>query len=279
LPKTVVRIGVPPFLNTKPLIFALERETDSQIFEVSERPPSSLRAHMLSGDIDISLLPAADIFQNPEFQVLDGVCISSFGKVGSVAVFSKKPMAEIRAVAVDSGSSSSAAMLRAGLEIFNDARPVYKKREYGKDFFGGVDAGLVIGNAGLALCASPPDGFFLRFDLGKIWTDKTGLPFVYAVFAARPGFEAGPAFEALLLSKKRGLKLLRKISEAGSAELGLGEEMCRDYLENRIRYDLGPEEKRGLVEFGRLISRPMTPLCFTLLRTRRSLQRRLSLSI
>ncbi len=254
MPKNLVRIGVPPFLNTKPLIAALERETGSHIFELSELPPSSLSPLMVKGDLDISLLPAADIFENPEFQVLNGVCISSSGKVGSVVVFSGRPMAEIRTVAVDSASSSSAMMLKTVLEIFNGARPVYEKRKYGKDFFRGVDAGLVIGNAGLELCASPPEDLPFRFDMGEVWSDKTGLPFVYAVFAARPGFAADAAFEALLLSKKRGIQMLREISKTGSAVLGLSAEMCGDYLENRIKYELGLEEKRGLLEFGRLIS-------------------------
>ncbi|WP_462137168.1 menaquinone biosynthetic enzyme MqnA/MqnD family protein [Candidatus Mycalebacterium sp.] len=253
--ETGIRIGVPPFLNTKPLVFALNGETGSRSFKVSEHPPSELCALMLRNETDISLLPAADIFEHPDFQVLKGVCISSFGKVGSVVVFSKKPIAEIQTVAVDSGSKSSAMMLRIALEIFCGASPEYKKREYGKGFFSGVDAGLVIGNTGLALSASPPEGFLFVFDLGEVWTEKTGLPFVYAVFAVRGGFDPLDAPEALIAAKKRGLEMADEIARKGAEELNIGADTCLDYITNRIRYDLGGAEIEGMLKFGELAAR------------------------
>lgn len=205
-------------------------------------------------EIDISLMPAADVFESPGLSVLKDLCISSFGKVQSVILRSKKPMGEIRSVAVDSGSSSSAKLLKVALEIFSGANPVYEKRGYGKDFFTCMDAGLAIGNAGLEALSSPPEGFPLCFDLGEVWTRQTGLPFVYAVFTAREGFDPRGALPALKRAKEKGVKMLGEIARKRSAALGLGEELCRDYLENRIGYDLGEAEIKGLMEFGRLIS-------------------------
>ncbi len=251
---SAVRIGVPPFLNVKPLVFALGLETFPHNFIVSEHPPSALCSLMRQGKLDVALLPAADIFGQPDLRIVKGVCISSFGQVGSVVVFSKKPLAEIRTVAVDSSSSSSAMMLRVALEIFYGCRPAYEKREYGERFFSGVDAGLVIGNTGLVLSASPPEGFSLRFDLGSVWTDSTGLPFVYAVFAVRAGVDFTAGIDTLLLSKSMGIKMLPQIAENEHSALGLRQEACRDYLENRIGYDLGEAETEGLLKFGELVS-------------------------
>ncbi len=217
MPKTGIKIGVPPFLNTKPLVSALESEDG---FAVSGHPPSALLPLMLRGELDLSLLPAADILMRRDFRVVRGVCISSLGEVGSVAVFSKKPLADIKTVAVDSGSSSSAMMLRVVLEIFCGTGPVYKKRKYGGGFFSGVDAGLVIGNAGLALSMSPPEGFPLRFDMGTVWTENTGLPFVYAVFAARAGVDLGDGVNSLLVAKNRGMEMLGRIAEIEHSALG-----------------------------------------------------------
>ncbi len=255
MPADKIKIGVPPFLNTKPLVHDLGSEIITQGFEVSEHPPSGLCEIMLNGEVDISLLPAADIFSHPGFRVFRDVCISSFGKVSSVVVFSTKPLEEIKTVAVDSGSSSSAMMLRVILELFNGVKPAYKKREYGGRFFTEVDAGLVIGNAGLELSTSPPEGFPLCFDLGEIWTEITGLPFVYAVFAARPGFNPARAVQALISSKNRGMKMLPEIAQTQRPSPKLSEKICRDYLENKIRYNLGPEEIEGLLKFGLLISK------------------------
>lgn len=255
MPKIVIRTGVPPFLNTKPLIAALECETDVSIFEILPHPPSALCRLMENGALDIALVPAADIFEHPELQVLEGVCISSSGKVGSVVMFSKKPMAKIRTVAVDSGSRSSVMMLKVALEIFAGASPEYKKREYGKEFFSGVDAGLLIGNTGLSLSGSPPEGFPFIFDLGEVWTEKTGLPFVYAVFAARGGFDPLNAPEALVAAKERGLEMADEIARQGAAELGIGADRCRDYITNKIRYDLGAAEIEGMLKFGELAAR------------------------
>ena len=248
------KIGVPPFLNTKPLVAAIEG------FRIVEHPPSELLSLTLDGAVDMALLPSADIFGNPGLTVLKGTCISSRGEVGSVAVFSKKPMEKIESVAVDSYSSSSAAMVRLCLEGFCGAKPRYEKRMCGAGFFADVDAGLVIGNAGLTLRSRPPEGFPLVFDLGEVWTRHTGLPFVYAVFAAREGFDPGPAALALETSRDKGMTMLENIARMESGALGLGEDVCRDYLENKIRYRLGPEEINGLLEFGRLLNPDSEPV-------------------
>ena len=249
MPEKAVEIGVPPFLNTKPLVAALRG------FSVSGHPPSALLPLMEKGALDISLLPSADIFAARGLTVLRGPCIASHGEVGSVVVFSKKPLEEAASVALDSDSSSSAAMLKVILEIFLGAKPRYETRARGRDFLTNVDAGLVIGNAGLKLSLSPPPGFPLVFDMGKVWKRHTGLPFVYAVFAAREGVDPSGAAGALCAARDRGTGMLREIAERESPALGLAENVCRDYLENKIKYDLGDEEIRGLLEFGRLLGK------------------------
>ncbi|MCY3973859.1 MAG: menaquinone biosynthesis protein [Candidatus Dadabacteria bacterium] len=249
MPEEAAKIGVPPFLNTKPLVASLKG------FPVSEHPPSALLPLMKGGALDISLLPSADIFAAPGLTVLRDPCIASNGEVGSVALFSSKPPEKVASVALDSDSSSSAAMLKIILETFCGAKPRYETRKRGRDFFTGVDAGLVIGNAGLELRLSPPAGFPLVFDMGEEWTKQTGLPFVYAVFAAREGFDPAEAATALPAARDRGMRMLPEIAERESPALGIPANVCRDYLENKIKYGLGDEEIRGLLEFGRLLGK------------------------
>ena len=80
-------------------------------------------------------------------------------------------------------------------------------------------------------------------DLGKVWWDWVGKPFVFGVWAVRNGWEdSGEEVE------KFREECLIGIAKRG--ELAVNEEE-REYLTKCIRYELGVEEKEGIREFAR----------------------------
>jgi chorismate dehydratase len=241
-----------PFLNVRPLIHPLEENLVQHDFEIIYTPPSNLSKMLLERDVDLGLIPVAELLRKDTYSVVPNISISSFGKVDSVVLLTRSGIRDLKTVAVDSRSQSSTALLRVILEIFNKLSPTYVKREPGNKFLSGVDGGMLIGNTGLKLKYFSPAGYNV-FDLGEIWTDETGLPFVYAVYAVNEGVRLGENLNALQESKSIGIRLVEKIAKMESEKLGLGEEICLRYITERIGYDLGEREIDGVLAYSKFL--------------------------
>lgn len=249
----MIKLGSVPFLNVRPLIYPLEEGLVEHDFEVIYTPPSSLSQMLFEKKVDLGLVPVAELIKKKNFTVIPNISISSCGKVDSVILLTKPPIKEIKTVAVDARSRSSAALLRVILEIFYKLSPSYILREPDERFLAGVDGGMLIGNTGLKLRYFPPVGYKI-FDLGEIWTDKTGFPFVYAVYGVNEGVSLGANLRSLQTAKSIGLKNVEKISKIESQKLGLGQEICLRYLTERIKYDFGEKETNGILTYAKFLA-------------------------
>jgi chorismate dehydratase len=112
-----------------------------------------------------------------------------------------------------------------------------------------TDAALLIGDRAMRACLP---GYQFAYDLGEEWTEWTGLPMVYAVWAIRGDVELGAAEQAFHRAKEYGLARAGEIAQREAPALGLDAGYCRRYLTNIIRYDLGPAELAGLRKFQQL---------------------------
>lgn len=246
-----VTLGTVPFLNSKPLVYPLESGLIESDIEVMYFIPSELSQKLKSREVDIALMPVAELFKNPELKIFPDISISSFGPVDSVVLLSKKNLDEIRSVALDKRSRSSTALIKIILEEFHNLSPEYYYRQIDEGFLADVDSGMLIGNAGLHAKFYPQQGFTV-YDLGQLWTEKTGLPFVYAVFAYHEDNveSISRVSKSILKSKLEGQKYIEQIVKAEAPKLGLEPEVCFNYLTTSIRYDLGEEEISGMKKFG-----------------------------
>lgn len=247
MPKTV-RVGAVNYLNTKPLIYNLERLAPH--VELTLDVPSRLAEHLAAGDLDVGLIPVVEYFRGDGYSIIPNIAIASRGPVLSVTLFSKVPWADIRRVALDEGSRTSAALtqilLRARHEIEPEILPLPIDAA-AEDV--AADAVLLIGDRAMKACLP---GFRYGFDLGEEWYDWTGQPFVFAVWAVRPGASVLGLNEALHEAKRQGLAHVGEIAVAESQRLGLDAGFCRRYLETLLRFDLGPRELAGLKRFCKL---------------------------
>lgn len=249
----LIKLGSVPFLNVRPLVSPLEEGLVEHDFEIIYTPPSILSSTLFEKKVDLGLLPVAELIKRGRYSVVPNISISSYGKVDSVILLTKSNLRELKTVAVDARSRSSTALLRIILEVFYKTSPTYIRREPDDGFLIGVDGGMLIGDTGLKLRYFPPTGYRV-FDLGEIWTEEIGLPFVYAVYAVNEGVLLGRNLEALGEAKSIGLRTVKKIARAESIRLGLGEEICLRYLTERIRYDLGEREIKGIVAYSGFLS-------------------------
>ena len=238
----------------RPLIYPLEKRNVEHSFNIMYFDPSLLSENLSEGVLDVAPIPSVEFLRTDDYSILPGISISSFGKVDSVILKSRKKITEIQSVSVDSRSKSSTALLRIVLELFFGLKPEYVKREPRNGFLAGVDAGMLIGNAGLQARHLSANKSPFTYDLGEIWTNETALPFVYAVMAIKKGDNAtGEGCRCLFSIREEGKKLISEIVDAESEKLGLSREQCITYLEERIKYDLDDSKIDGLIKYRDLL--------------------------
>ena len=250
----MINLGAAPFLNMRPLIYPLEKGVVEHSFNIMYFDPSLLSENLSEGVVDVAPIPSVEFLRNDNYSILPDISISSFGKVDSVILKARKEITKIKSVSVDSRSRSSTALLRIVLELFLGLKPEYVKREPGNGFLEGVDAGMLIGNAGLQARHLFADRYAFTYDLGELWTKETALPFVYAVMAIKKGDDsAGESCKCFPLIREEGAKLISEIVDIESRKLGLSREQCLTYLEERIKYDLDGPKIEGLIKYRDLL--------------------------
>jgi chorismate dehydratase len=237
-----IRIGAVNYLNTRPLICDLEELAPQA--ELVLEVPSRLAEQLARGELDVALIPVIEYFRSGSYTVVPDISIASRGPVLSVTLFSRKPWAGIRRVALDEGSRTSAALTQILLQkrygVHPEVVPLPLDQAAEQT---DADAVLLIGDRAMRACLP---GFAHAFDLGREWHDWVGLPFVYAFWAVRPGVDLGPVEFALHEAKRRGLDRIGPIAFAEAPRLGLDAGFCRRYLQSIIHFELGPKEQAGL---------------------------------
>lgn len=245
----VTRIGAVSYLNTKPLIYGLQpRLGDSG--HLSLELPSQLAAQLTDSEIDVGLIPVAEYFKDADYRIVSDVAIACRGPVWSVRLFFKCDPKKVRTIAMDVGSRTSAALTKVLFQARYGFVPNTIPFELDSDPTEvNADAVLVIGDR-----AMHPDelrkNFITDWDLGQVWLEETGLPFVFAVWVARNEHFADEKLARILEeSREEGLQNLSEITRIAAEKYGLSQQQCMEYLTNYIRFYLGPEEVAGMAEF------------------------------
>ena len=241
-----VRVGAVAYLNTKPLIEDLT--TFAPAADLRLDLPSRLADQLRDGQLDVALIPVIEYFRaGGDYTVVPGVAIASRGPVLSVTLFSRVPWGQIRSVALDEGSRTSAALTKVLLFHKHGLRPrtVPLPIDANADALD-TDAVLLIGDRAMQACLP---GFPFAYDLGQEWFEWTGLPFVFAVWAVRPGADLRGVDAGLRQARDHGVARAGHIAWREAPRLNLDAGLCRRYLTNILSFDLGPEELAGLRKF------------------------------
>lgn len=237
------RIGAVSYLNTKPLVEGLDDESAND-FDVTFDLPSRLADRLASQGLDVALVPVIEAIANPEYTIVSDACIACQGPVWSVKLMSRVPGNEIKSLALDEGSRTSCALTQVILDRKFEVRPDCESLTIDQDWKSAkTDAVLIIGDR--AMNASAPEFPFV-WDLGEEWNQMTGKPFVFAVWAARPGSDLDRLKKILSDSRDLGLKNIEKIASEHAADYGLSKEECLKYLDKHLHFVLGEREKSGM---------------------------------
>ncbi len=250
-----LRIGAVPYLNARPLVEGLAE--DPQV-DYREDLPSRLARDLADGGLDVALVSAIEAAKHPEFSIVSGACLASDGDVDSVLLKGTKPIAEARSIALDGASLCAAALARVvvrGLHeradvAFTPVGPAPDPRATGSDLT------LVIGDAALL----GPRDLPVVVDLGAEWTRATGLPFVWAVWLARPSADRARLGALLDAAAARGLLERDAHADRFAAENRIERDRARRYLSSSIRFALDARAREGLTRFFELAAR-FAPEC------------------
>lgn len=236
-----VRLGAVDYLNARPLVYGLELRPS--LFSLRFDVPSKCAALLHERAIDVGMIPTIEYLRRSEYLIVPHVGIISDGPVASVALFSNVPVGAIRTIAADTSSRTSNALLRILCsEVFGIDPAFEPMRPDVAGMLRRADAALVIGDPCLFFDHSATG--VAKVDLGEQWTQFTGLPFVWAFWAGRPGVVSRDAVAALVHARNEGVRASDAIADAycGPDRAALG----RRYLRDNISYTLGEREQAGL---------------------------------
>ncbi len=243
-----VRLGVVSYLNTRPLVEVLRTGAIDRDFELIYDVPSRCAERLHMGETDVALIPAVEIGRGrASYRIVPNVGIISNGPVGSVFIVLNKEPEEIQTLALDRGSRTSVVLAQIVLARQFGYRPeVFFHPPDIDAMLKRADAALLIGDPALAL----PRKRYRILDLGEIWTQMTGLPFVYACWTGRPDVLTPYHIAKLIEAKEKGKPLIPKIAKDYAAETRtLSPAFYAEYLTRNILYDLGDPELEGLKRF------------------------------
>lgn len=241
-----LRIGSVPYLNAKPLVDWFESAECDLPHELLYEVPSKL-AHMLRADeLDVANVSIFEGLRSPGLVAAPDISISAAGAVKSVRLFSKRPLNQVRSVALDASSLTSSALTRILLaEVFGN-EPCFEDMPPSLlEMLGACDAGLIIGD--LKLFELMPG--VTAYDLGQGWKDLTGRPFVYAAWLAREDRVSADMLDALAAARAWGTARIDSLAAKWARRMDLPLDRCRDYLVNVMNYDLRADQLAGLELF------------------------------
>lgn len=237
-----IRVGIVNYLNTRPLIYGLQRPPINEQIELVAEYPARLARMLRDEEIDVGLIPVAAISDLPSWYIAGDHCIGTEGEIASVCLFSEVPMNEIRKVYLDYQSRSSVALLQWLMkeswgidpEIIQAADDGYRQE------IKGSTAGLVIGDRALE---QRRISTFI-YDLGSEWRAITGLPFVFAAWVStRPLPD-----EFIRLFNEANAMGLQHIDEI-VAEIPFDLYDLKKYYTLHLSYHLDERKKKGMNRF------------------------------
>lgn len=232
-------------------------------FEVDYTIPSRCAQMLQDGSADIGIIPVAAYATIPNLRIIPDVAIASRGAVRSILLISQRSLSEIRCVALDSSSRTSAALIQVLFRMQN-LEVSFAPAEPNLDvMLEKYDAALLIGDPALQVDRRR----YRTWDLAEEWRDLTGKPFVFAFWAIRE--DAGSeevlsrVADVFRESRDEGLKHIAEIANEWSTRLSISRDDVRSYLAEKIHYYLDAESISGLKLFFELAASygilPSTP--------------------
>jgi len=268
---TKARISVVEYLNTAPLVWGFTNGPQQGRYELSFAVPSQCGEQLRRGEVDIGIIPAIEYQRMDGMVVLPGMSVAAKAAVRSILVVSRRPIGQVRKLALDVSSRSSQALVRILCAERWRIQPEFvEAKPDAAAMLRDADAALVIGDPALRidvqlaqLAAKPRDGDYCcggdpsewpiaglesiyMYDVAAEWRALTGLPCVLAIWVGRREAVTPTVVADFIASKEYGLARISEIAEAASEKLDLPVGELESYLRDSIDFGLDAENRAGL---------------------------------
>ncbi|MEN0002705.1 MAG: menaquinone biosynthesis protein [Bacteroidota bacterium] len=250
-----LKITAVSYLNTKPLLNGIFHSPIADQIDLQLNIPSVCAQKLKEGSADLGLVPVAIIPELSHPHIISDYCIGTVGAVKTVCIYSQVPIEEVDKIYLDFHSRTSAALTKVLLKEYWHLSPKLESAQEGYiEHIQGTTAGLVIGDRTIGL----ENRFAYVYDLGEVWQQHTGLPFVFAAWVSNRPLD--PDFiEAFNIALKKGLSLIPQLmyllpSPAPGFDL-------EAYFTQHISYELDAGKRLALQQFLEAIS-PASALQF-----------------
>lgn len=228
----MIRLGRIGYVNMAPVFYRLDAEVEEVV-----GVPTELNRALLEGEIDVAPISSIEYARHADgLRLLPRLCVGSEGAVDSIQLVSRLPLEQVRTVAVTPESATSVVLTKVLL-------PEAEHIPLGEP----ADARLLIGDAALKSAFEDPTP---HYDLGRLWLERTGLPMVFAVWAAREPVADGMSEleQALVESVRLARAEPENLAYEASERYGYPPGFLARYFE-KLRYRFGPRERAGLYTF------------------------------
>lgn len=243
-----IRFSIIDYLNALPLNLAFKDKIFGKDASLVFDYPSQCADNLATGKADVGLISSIEYQRIPNLVIAPEICIASRHEVKSVLILTRKPLKDVKTVALDRFSRSSVALLRILLHRRFGLRPRFiTMTPESKSMLAQADAALIIGDAALHL----EPGDYQILDLAREWHRETSLPFVFAFWAIRKDAPAREIAAMLLKAKHYGVEQIPQRIPEIQARWSLTEEEILLYFTKHIHFDLESKEQESLQRFFR----------------------------
>ncbi len=250
-----MRIAASTYLNSAPLVysFGVAGAQHGKAEFIGDAAPSRCAQMLASGQCEVALIPVIEYQRLPHLRIIPDVAVASKSYVRSVLLASRCPLEEVKTITLDTSSRTSQALVKILFAKRYQSSPRFIERtpdpaHQCENMFEASDAALIIGDPALQMKAQADELGVQTFDLAAEWRAMTGLPFVFAVWAAREDACADGSIDAVdfVAAKNEGLQHLDEIARCYALELNQPQADLLSYLRDNVNYDLDAENLAGM---------------------------------
>jgi chorismate dehydratase len=252
-----MKIAASTYLNSAPLVYSFANgKLRNRYTFIGDAAPARCAVMLSSGLCDVALIPVIEYQRIPGIKIIPEIAVASKNKVRSVLLAARRPLVEVRTVTLDTSSRTSQTLVRilfarryGNMPQFLECAP--DPEIMCENMFENAEAALVIGDPAMQLGAHADELGLRVYDLAEEWRDMTGLPFVFALWAARDDIvnERPNLAQEMLAAKNEGTSQIDLIASQYAADLNLSEESLRSYLHDNVNYDLDQENIAGMMKY------------------------------
>ncbi len=242
--KEKIKISRVSYYNTLPFLYGIDNTPGlPELIDLQKDTPAICAEKLLSGQVDLGLIPVAVIPALKSSKIVSDYCIGSFGKVETVLLLSQEPINNIKKIYLDYQSRTSVKLVRILSDKLWKIKPEFIESEPNyEEKITGRTAGVIIGNRAFYY----KNKYKYSYDLSQEWFNLTKMPFVFACWVTNKNLNEN-FIRIFNKACKLGINNIEKvISENKNIS---GEINLEKYLKRDIDYYFDDKKKTALKLF------------------------------